>query len=55
MFMGFELFSWGSNSFRDTPFRELLLAPHSKRSSASDPVCEANTGHEEWTQWYACN
>jgi len=27
----------------DTPFKELLLAPHSKRSSAPDPACEANT------------
>ena len=26
---------------------EVLLAPHSKRSSASDLVCEANTKHKE--------
>ena len=36
------------NSFRATSFREVLLAPHSKRSSASDLVCEANTKHEVW-------
>ena len=28
--------------------REVLLAPHSKRSSASDFVCEANTKHNVW-------
>jgi len=39
-----------ANSFRDTPFKELLLAPHSKRSSASDPICEANTKHKVWIQ-----
>ena len=38
------------NSFRDTPFEELLLSPHSKRSSASDPICEANTKHKVWIQ-----
>jgi hypothetical protein len=30
------------------------LAPHSKRSSASDPVCEANTEHKVWIKGYAC-
>ena len=35
------------SSFRATSFREVLLAPHSKRSSASDLVCEANTKHKE--------
>ena len=35
------------SSFRASPFREVLLAPHSKRSSASDLVCEANTKHKE--------
>jgi hypothetical protein len=52
-------FTWSSlacsfaNSFRDTPFKELLLAPHSKRFSASDHICEANTNHKVWTQGYA--
>ena len=36
------------SSFRATSFREVLLAPHSKRSSASDLVCEANTKHNVW-------
>ena len=39
-----------ANSFRDTPFKELLLSPHSKRSSVSDPICEANTKHKVWIQ-----
>ena len=39
-----------ANSFGDTPFKELLLAPHSKRSSAPDPICEANTKHKVWIQ-----
>jgi len=30
------------------------LAPHSKRSSASDPVCEANTEHKVCIKGYAC-
>ena len=34
------------SSFRATSFREILLAPHSKRSSTSDLVCEANTKHK---------
>ena len=36
------------SSFRATSFGEVLLAPHSKRSSASDLVCEANTKHNVW-------
>jgi hypothetical protein len=36
------------SSFRATSFREVLLAPHSKRSSASDLFCEANTKHKVW-------
>jgi hypothetical protein len=35
------------------PLKELLLAPHSKRSGASDPIGEANTNHKVWTQGYA--
>ena len=35
-------------AFRATSFGEVLLAPHSKRSSASDLVCEANTKHKVW-------
>ena len=41
-----------ANCFRDTPLKELLLAPQRKRSSTPDPACEANA--EDTVRYRLC-